>query len=84
MAAGVPVISSNAGGLPEVNQEGFSGFLCNVGDVEQMAKRAIYILEDEKRLQEFKENAKKSAQRFDERKIIPIYEEIYMEAIGLK
>lgn len=84
MAAGVPVISSNAGGLPEVNQEGFSGFLCNVGDVEQMAERAIYILEDEKRLQEFKENAKKSAQRFDERKIIPIYEEIYMEAIGLK
>lgn len=84
MAAGVPVISSNAGGLPEVNQEGFSGFLCNVGDVEQMAERAIYILEDDTRLEMFKDQAKNSAQRFDERKIIPIYEEIYMEAIGLK
>src|ERR1700712_512548 len=57
MACKVPVISSNAGGLPELNVEGETGFLRDVGDVDGMAEQAIYILEDEKRLQLFKDNA---------------------------
>ncbi|MDO5104971.1 N-acetyl-alpha-D-glucosaminyl L-malate synthase BshA [Capnocytophaga sp.] len=81
MAAGVPVISSNAGGLHEVNENGFSGFLSPIGDIADMSKNAVYILEDEKRLQQFKKQAKISAERFDERKIIPIYEALYERTI---
>lgn len=81
MAAGVPVISSNAGGLHEVNENGFSGFLSPIGDIVDMSKNAIYILEDDNRLQQFKKQAKISAKRFDERKIIPIYEELYKKTV---
>lgn len=81
MAAGVPVISSNAGGLHEVNENGFSGFLSPIGDIADMSKNAIYILEDDNRLQQFKKQAKISAKRFDERKIIPIYEELYAKTV---
>ena len=66
MVAGVPVVSSNAGGIPEVNEEGVSGFLCEVGDIDTMAARALYILEDEARLKEFKKGALEVAKRFDE------------------
>lgn len=81
MAMGVPVISSNAGGLHEVNENGFSGFLSPVGDTADMSKNALYILEDDNRLQQFKKQAKISAKRFDERKIIPIYEELYEKTV---
>ncbi|ATA67203.1 N-acetyl-alpha-D-glucosaminyl L-malate synthase BshA [Capnocytophaga cynodegmi] len=81
MASGVPVISSNAGGLHEVNENGFSGFLSPVGDVKEMSKNAIYILEDENRLAQFKKQAKISAKRFDECKIIPMYENLYEKTI---
>ncbi|GET46827.1 N-acetyl-alpha-D-glucosaminyl L-malate synthase BshA [Capnocytophaga felis] len=81
MASGVPVISSNAGGLCEVNENGFSGFLSPIGDIKDMSKNAIYILEDENRLAQFKKQAKISAKRFDERKIIPMYEELYEKTI---
>src|SRR5476649_2121983 len=57
MACKVPVISTNAGGLPELNLEGVTGFLIDVGDVEGMAEKAVYVLEDETRLNTFKENA---------------------------
>ena len=77
MAAGAPVISTNKGGLPEINIHGFSGMMSNVGDVEDMAKNAIYILGDEKRLAEFKVNARKQAEKFAIEKILPIYEELY-------
>jgi N-acetyl-alpha-D-glucosaminyl L-malate synthase bshA len=77
MAAGVPVVSSNAGGLPEVNEEGVSGYLCPIGDVTAMAERAIEILEDKKRLAQFKKNARQVAHRFDEDKIVPMYEALY-------
>ena len=79
MAAGVPVVSSNAGGLSEVNEEGVSGYLCPIGDVATMAARAIYILEDTTRLAQFKKGARKVAERFDENKIIPMYEALYKE-----
>ena len=77
MAAKVPVISTNTGGTAEVNVHEFSGFLSKVGDVDDMAKNAIYILEDEKRLAQFKTNAYKQAQKFDIGKILPQYEKLY-------
>ena len=80
MVNGVPVISSNTGGLPEVNKEGFSGYLSEVGNVEEMAKNAIHILSDDYRLQQFKLNAKKMALKFDTDTVIPQYEEIYNRA----
>ena len=84
MAAGVPVVSSNAGGLSEVNEEGVSGYLCPIGGVQTMAEKAIYILSDKDRLAQFKQNARKVAARFDEEKIIPMYEALYYNAIKEK
>ncbi len=77
MAAGVPVISTNTGGLPEINLQGYSGMLSNVGDVQDMGKNALYILEDEARLGQFKHNAQMQAQKFHIDKILPLYEELY-------
>lgn len=81
MACKVPVISSNTGGLPELNVQGVTGFLSDVGDVEEMAKNAIYILEDSKRLAEFKENALNRAKDFDLSNILPVYERFYKEVL---
>lgn len=77
MAAKTPVISSNAGGLPEVNVNGKTGFLSSVGNVEEMARNAIYILSDEERLVQFKQQAYENAGRFTMDKILPHYEEVY-------
>ncbi|QQL48958.1 N-acetyl-alpha-D-glucosaminyl L-malate synthase BshA [Mucilaginibacter ginkgonis] len=81
MACKVPVISTNTGGLPELNVDGQTGFLCDVGDVDAMAEKAIYILEDESRLQEFKDNALAHARTFELSNILPQYEEMYREVI---
>ncbi len=81
MACKVPVISSNTGGLPELNLEGVTGFLRDVGDVEGMAERSIYILEDDARLATFKENALARAKEFELSKILPLYESYYAEVI---
>jgi N-acetyl-alpha-D-glucosaminyl L-malate synthase BshA len=81
MACKVPVITSNAGGLPELNIEGVTGFLREIGDVDGMAEKAIYILEDEARLKTFKENALARAKQFDLSIILPIYENYYIEVI---
>jgi N-acetyl-alpha-D-glucosaminyl L-malate synthase BshA len=81
MACKVPVISSNAGGLPELNVEGVTGFLRDVGDIDGMADRAIYILEDAERLAQFKDNALARAKEFDLAKILPLYENYYIEVI---
>ena len=81
MACGVPVISSNAGGLAEVNFEGISGFLSNVGDVDDMAKNALKILESPETLSEFKKNALAVAKKFDIKNILPLYEQIYEMAL---
>jgi N-acetyl-alpha-D-glucosaminyl L-malate synthase BshA len=77
MASAVPVISTNAGGVPEVMIQGRTGFMSNVGDYEDMAKNAIYILEDENRFQEFRKNAKEHAFKFDISNILPQYEDLY-------
>ena len=77
MLHGVPVISSNSGGIPEVNEQGYSGYLSNVGDIEEMAKNAISILKSDKKLLKFKQNAKIQASKFDVKNIVPQYESIY-------
>ncbi len=82
MACGVPVISSNAGGLPEVNKDGFSGYLSEVGDVDSMANNALKILRNQTDLDQFKKNALITAQQFDIKKILPLYEDLYQRAIA--
>ena len=82
MACGVPVISSNSGGLPEVNSDGVSGYLSDVGDLNEMAKNALKILKDDSVLKEFKKNALHVAEQFDIKNILPIYEELYLKAIN--
>ena len=82
MAWGVPVISSNSGGLPEVNFEGISGYLSNVGNTDEMAQNAIKILSNETKLAEFKENAFAVAKQFDIKNIVPVYEKLYEEALN--
>ena len=81
MASGVPVISSNSGGLPEVNFDGISGYLSNVGDIDEMAANAIKILENDQNLEKFKSNALEVAKKFDIKNILPIYEELYERAL---
>jgi N-acetyl-alpha-D-glucosaminyl L-malate synthase BshA len=81
MAWSVPVISSNSGGLPEVNFDGVSGYLSNVGDIESMATNALKILADEATLGEFKKQAFEVAQQFDIKNILPLYEDLYQQAI---
>jgi len=81
MVSKVPVISSNTGGIPEVNVHGVSGFLSDVGDIDNMVKNAIYILSDDDRLNEFKKNAKIEASKFDIDEIVPQYEAIYEKTL---
>ena len=81
MACSVPVISSNTGGLPEVNVPGVSGYLSDVGDVDDMAVNALKILADDNILNEFKRNALETAKQFQIDKIVPKYEEVYHQAI---
>ena len=82
MACKVPVISSNSGGLPEVNFEGVSGYLSDVGNIEEMAQNALKILKDDAVLNTFKENALSVAKNFDIKNILPLYEELYKKAIN--
>lgn len=81
MAWSVPVISSNSGGLPEVNLEGVSGYLSDVGNTDEMALNALKILNNENTLKEFKKNSLLVAERFDIKNILPKYEELYHKAI---
>src|SRR5690554_118339 len=81
MAVGVPVISSNTGGIPEVNKHGYSGYLSNVGDIEEMSKNGIKILQDDKTLNQFKLQAQEQARQFSLEKVLPEYEELYVEVI---
>jgi L-malate glycosyltransferase len=77
MAAGVPVISTNAGGLSEINVDGETGFMSNVGDIESMSRQALSILKDNTTLQQFKKRAALHAKQFDINHIIPLYEKLY-------
>ncbi len=84
MAWSVPVISSNSGGLPEVNFDGESGYLSAVGAVEEMAENALKILMNENTLTQFKTRALEVAQQFDIKNILPLYEDLYHKAIHQK
>lgn len=77
MACQVPVISSNAGGMPELNVQGVTGFMSEVGDVEDMAANAIRMLKDDQILKTFKQHALKRAADFDIHRILPMYEQMY-------
>ncbi len=80
MACEVPVVSTNAGGLPELNLDGNSGFICDVGDVDAMVEKAKVILADEN-LPKFKEGALARAKQFDLKVILPEYEDFYISTI---
>lgn len=77
MAAGVPVLSTNAGGLPEINIHGETGYMAAVGDIATLSKLGTDLLKDEDQLNILKKNAKKQAMKFDIHHIIPLYEELY-------
>lgn len=81
MACEVPVISTKTGGLPEVNIHGETGYLSAVGNVEEMGRYAISILEDDVVLQGFRDRALAQAKRFDIEAILPIYEAYYEEIL---
>jgi len=82
MASGVPVISTNTGGLPEVNTDGYSGYLSDVNAVADMSANAIKILKDAATLKTFKANAKAQSKKFDIHNIVPQYEAIYQETLN--
>ena len=81
MAAGVPVISTDAGGLGEINLDGKTGFTCAVGDVAGMSRRAIELFKDEALLLRFRQAAREQAAAFDLSRILPIYEALYNKVI---
>ena len=81
MAANTPVISSNAGGIPEVNIQGETGYLAEIGNVDAMSNYAIKLLSDDQLLSEMKRKAKEQAIRFDLKNILPLYEKMYEETI---
>jgi len=80
MACEVPVVSSNTGGLTELNVDGVSGFTCDIGDIESMTKKSLHILKDEN-LPIFKEGALKRAKEFDISNILPMYESFYNKIV---
>ena len=81
MAAQTPVISSNAGGIPEVNIQGETGYLAEIGNVKAMSNYAIKLLSNDELLLEMKRNAKKQANKFDLKNILPLYEQMYDETL---
>lgn len=83
MACGVPVISSNSGGLPEVNVEGVTGYLSNIGDIDDMVNNALKVLTDDDVLSQFKANAIEHSKAFSVEKIVPAYEALYQKALNI-
>jgi glycosyltransferase involved in cell wall biosynthesis len=81
MGCKVPVISSNAGGIPEINIHGVTGFLTDVGDVEAMAKFSLELLTNDVKLNQFKQNALDQAQKFNINTIVPVYEKLYQQVL---
>ena len=84
LASNVPVISTNSGGLPEVNKYGFSGYLSDVGDIDHMAEKGIEILGNESNLQKFKSQAYEHSLNFSIENILPKYEALYVKLVNKK
>ncbi len=82
MAAGVPVVSTNAGGLPEIMIDGVTGFMADIGDVETMSEQAVTVVENDETLQQFKRSAAEHAVKFDIHNIVPLYENLYDEVLS--
>ncbi len=83
MALKTPVVSSNVGGLPEVNIQGKTGFLSDIGNVDEMAENALKILKNQQQLQVFKENAYQQAKNFRLEKMLPLYKGVYERVMNL-
>ncbi|MGB3131496.1 MAG: N-acetyl-alpha-D-glucosaminyl L-malate synthase BshA [Saprospiraceae bacterium] len=83
MACEVPVVSTNAGGLREVNEDGFSGFTCNVGDIQALSDAVLKIILDQETLNQFKKNAKVQAQKFDIKIVLKEYIDYYNEIYNI-
>lgn len=83
MAAGVPVLSTNAGGIPEINIHGETGFMANIGDVEELSRLGIELLKKDELLQYCKQKAKEQAAKFDIHHIVPLYEELYERFVSV-
>jgi N-acetyl-alpha-D-glucosaminyl L-malate synthase BshA len=83
MASMVPVISTNTGGIPEVNKQGYSGFLSDVGNVDEMASNALHLLRNEDLLNKFREQAREQSTHFNVDAILPMYESLYAEVTKL-
>ena len=81
MASGVTVVSSNSGGLPEINIEGKTGFLSDVADIKAMSENAIKLLSNESMLDKFKKNAVNHAMKFELSNILPLYESLYTKLL---
>ncbi len=81
MACGVPVICSNTGGMPELNQHGFSGFIANVGDTETMTDYTLEILKTKESLDMFRKNAREHASKFSTLNVVPQYENLYASLV---
>jgi glycosyltransferase involved in cell wall biosynthesis len=84
MAAGVPVVSSNAGGLKEINIDGETGYMSHVGDVLSMSRKALDILKDDNTLNVFKKKAAEHARKYDIANIVPLYEKLYERFLVLQ
>lgn len=84
MSCSVPVISTNRGGLPELNINGQTGYLCEVGDINEIAQKALFLLDNKNKLQEMRLNSRSNAEEnFSEQKVVPLYEEYYKTILGL-
>lgn len=81
MACQVPVVSSDVGGLPEVNINGITGYCCKVGDITDMSEKSFQILTNDSHLELLRANSLEQANKFSIQKIIPIYEEYYKHII---
>ena len=82
MACQVPVCSTNVGGLPELNIDGVSGRICELGNEEEMVKACLEILSDDKTLAEYKLRARNIAEQYEISKIVPQYEAIYESLVN--
>jgi N-acetyl-alpha-D-glucosaminyl L-malate synthase BshA len=81
MAEGVPVVSSNTGGIPEVNVQGYSGFLSDVGNIDEMAQNSIRILKNDSDLIQFRRNAHERSKTFSLGSVLPMYEQLYEQVL---
>ena len=81
MSCGIPAITSSVGGLPELNLHGETGYIAEIGDTKRMARYAIELFKNEKKLKQFKANARKRAEEFKTEKIIPMYENFYEKVL---